>query len=90
MSPIEKIELALKMARLRKAEYPTLDILPSIIAQLEYMLSVFRGESDKSRMKDIILGLYAVREFEESDPEFANALHGANAIADKMARGLKI
>jgi hypothetical protein len=90
MSPIEKVEFALRLAKDRQARFPNFDIISSIIAQLEYMLHALKGETDKSRMKDIILGLYAVREFEESDPEFANALHAANALADKMARGLKI
>jgi len=75
----------------RKNEFPTFDILQSIVAQLQYMASVLSGNnSDKSRMKEIIVGLYAIREFEESDPEFADALMQAQDIAEKIASGLKL
>jgi Tsi6 len=47
-------------------------------------------EKDKSRMKDIIVGHYAVREFEDSDPELAAILIAVQSIASKMSKDLKI
>jgi hypothetical protein len=41
-------------------------------------------------MKDIIVGHYAARELEGSDPEFAELLFAVQAYASRMARGLKI
>jgi hypothetical protein len=82
---------ALVLARERYSAAPTFEIFASIVAQLEYMARVLSGnEQDKSRMKTIMLGHYAVREFEESDPEFANALIQVQTIASKMAKGLKV
>ena len=52
---------------------------------------MLRGnEKDRSRLKNIIVGHFAVREFEESDPELAEALNAAQAIAFKAAKGLKV
>lgn len=91
MTPIEYVNNALLLARERYNAAPAFEIFASIIAQLEYMERVLSGvEKDKSRMKKIILGHYAVREFEESDPEFAKALIQVQAIASKMAKGLKV
>jgi len=55
------------------------------------LLSVLRGnEKDRSRLKNIIVGHFAVREFEESDPDLAEALNAAQAIAFKAAKGLNL
>jgi hypothetical protein len=34
--------------------------------------------------------VYAAKEFEDSDPEFAQALHPAFWVATQMAKGLKV
>ncbi len=90
MTAIEIVNNALSLAQARLHAAPTVEIFSSIVAQLEYMIRVLGGGEDKSRMKDIIVGHYAVREFEESDPEFADALNQAQTIASKMAKGLKV
>jgi hypothetical protein len=55
------------------------------------MTKVLSGEdSDRSKMKNIIVGHYAARELEGSDPDLAEALYSVQAIASKMARGLKV
>ncbi|WP_143133532.1 immunity protein Tsi6 family protein [Pseudoduganella namucuonensis] len=91
MAAIEEIENALTLARVRLDEAPDFELFVSTVAQLEYLLSVVKGdERDRSRLKDIIVGHFAVREFEENDPEFAQALNAAQFIASKAARGLKV
>ena len=85
------IAKALGLARERLKAAPTFDIYQSIILQLEYLEALLNGtETDRSKLKKIIVGHYGVREFEESDPEFADALTDAQAIASKMAKGLKV
>jgi len=85
------IARALDLARQRLKDAPTFDIYQSIVSQLEYLESLQNGtETDRSKLKKIIVGHYGVREFEESDPEFADALTDAQAIASKMAKGLKV
>jgi len=91
MTALKTVERALALARVRLGEAPDFEIFTSTVVQLEYLLSVLRGdEMDHSRLKDIIVGHFAVREFEESDPDLAEALCAAQAIAFKAARGLKV
>ena len=88
---IETVENALALARARLSTAPTFEIFASTVTQLEYLLSVLQGdEPDRSRLKTIIVGHFAVREFEESDPELAELLIAAQGIASKMAKGLKV
>jgi Tsi6 len=47
-------------------------------------------EKDKNRLKEINLGLYGVREFEESDPELSRILKELQYIVDEMRKGRKI
>lgn len=91
MSPIETVNSALAIARQRLNEAPNMEMFASIVRQLEYVARVLNGEdSDRSKMKDIIVGHYAARELEGSDPKLAEALYGVQVIASKMAKGLKI
>lgn len=91
MTVIEEIKNALTLAKVRLGGAPGFELFISTVAQLEYLLSVMTGEEkDRSRLKDIIVGHFAVREFEESDPEFAQALKAAQFIASKAAKGLKV
>ena len=91
MTAIETVEKALVLAKIRLRAAPRFEIFSSAVAQLEYLLSVLRGnEKDRSRLKNIIVGHFAVRECEESDPDLAEALNAAQAIAFKAAKGLKV
>jgi predicted nucleic acid-binding protein len=91
VTPIEVIDQALAVARSRLSSAPGFEVFISTVAQLEYLAAVLRGdENDRSRLKSINVGHFAVREFEESDPELADALFAAQAIASKMAKGLKV
>ncbi len=70
---------------------PSFGVYQSIHAQLNYLLGVLTGtELDRSRLKQINFGVYAAKEFEDSDPEFAQALHPAFWVATQMAKGLKV
>ena len=85
------IDKALDLARNRLKSAPDFDVYQSIVSQLEYLEALLNGaETDKSKLKNIIVGHYGVREFEESDPEFSDALTGAQEIASKMSKGLKV
>lgn len=90
MTSEQVVEEALTIARNRLNTAPQFNIFSSIVSQLEYLQAVLDGnEHDRSKLKNIIVGHYAVREFEENDPELAAALKAAQAIAFKMAKGLK-
>lgn len=83
---------ALSLARIRLNEIPSFSIYISCVAQLEYLLSMLNGEIpvDRSKLRTIMIGHYGLREFEETDPEFATALKDAQLIASRMADGLKV
>lgn len=91
MNAVEKIAVALRMAKTRLAEAPSFPLFQSIVNQLEYLADVLDGrETDRSKLKDIIVGRYGVMEFETDDPEFADALAAAQVIASEMTRGRKV
>jgi hypothetical protein len=91
MDALATINVAMKLAKNRLAEVPSFAAYSSIVAQLEYLAAVLNGtEKDRSKLKDVMVGHYGAREFEESDPELACALKDAQFIASKMAKGLKV
>lgn len=91
MTATETIESALLLAKERLTEAPSFELFKSIVAQLEYLLAVLRGdEKDRSRLKQVIVGHFAVREFSESDPEFAKVLTASQFIAANVSKGLKV
>ncbi|TWB25597.1 hypothetical protein FBZ91_1522 [Nitrospirillum viridazoti] len=85
---IQVSERALALAEARLAAAPEFSTYASLVAQLRYVLMALKG-GERARLKEIIVGHYAVREFAESDPELAEALMAAQAIATRMGRGLK-
>ncbi|ABC30501.1 conserved hypothetical protein [Hahella chejuensis KCTC 2396] len=61
---------------------PDFEIYHSIARQLNYLLAIVDGkEKDESKLDKIILGHFAVREFEESDPELSQILKKCQNIA---------
>ncbi|WP_410174549.1 immunity protein Tsi6 family protein [Pandoraea sputorum] len=70
---------------------PSFGIYASCVAQLEYLLAVVsqRTPMDHPKLRTIMVGHYGMREFEESDPDFSEALKNAQLIASNMADGLK-
>lgn len=83
---IGNIKKALDACKVRRAQFPDFTILQSIEQQLLYILALLEGtEINKSRLKEIILGVYAVREFMETDSDFAQLLVEANSIAKQLS-----
>ena len=70
---------------------PDYTIFQSIKQQIEYIKNIRAGtENDRSRLSSVNVGLYGVREFEESDPELAYLLKRVQYIADEMRQGRKV
>ena len=60
----------------------------SILAQLEYLIAVETGENpDRTRLKDIIIGVLAAREIEPLDMKLAEQLHGVAGEVRLMTFG---
>jgi|SRR5690554_3905583 len=67
------------------------EIMDSIQAQLEWLVSYFEGRSsERSKLFELTLGHFAVREVDERDKEFVEALKKAFYVAVKTREGLKI
>ena len=91
IDPKKTISEAEKIVRNRILSAPAHTIFQSIEAQLDYIKGLREGkEKDKNRLKEINLGLYGVREFEESDPELSRILKELQFIVDEMRKGRKI
>jgi predicted transcriptional regulator len=85
------LDKAIEMTAERRRSAPSFLICQSIEAQLTYLKRLLDGqERDKARLKDIIIGVYAIREFEASDPEYAAILNQAQLIASRMTWGSEV
>ncbi|MGO2392653.1 MAG: immunity protein Tsi6 family protein [Halomonas sp.] len=67
------------------------EIMNSIKAQLEWLVSYFEGKnSERSKLFELTFGHYAAREVNEQDVEFIDALNKAFYVAVKTREGLKV
>ena len=88
MAPIETIDKALADSVKLSAKYPNFQPLESVKAQLQYLKGILDGTvEDRSRLKEIIIGIYAAKEFEDRDMDFANTLYDVEMIVDQLKSG---
>jgi len=88
MTAIDTVKKAKKLAEERFKAAPSFEIFDSVLKQLIYLLNVLeKKENDKTKLKKIIVGHYAVHEFEESDPEFSRCLKECQNIAISLSKG---
>lgn len=81
----ELLNQAISIVNKRLSILPDFEIYQSSLKQLEYILSIVQGvEKDKSLLDKIIIGHFAVREFEETDPELSKILKKCQSIALKL------
>ncbi len=52
--------------------------------QLEYCMAAILKQNDREKLSDIMFYQYAVHEFENSDPKYAELLHKAAGVVDLM------
>ncbi|MFH4355126.1 MAG: immunity protein Tsi6 family protein [Neisseriaceae bacterium] len=82
------VEKALRLAEKRYVEHIGTSLEPmydSIHNQLIYLHRVVTGEEkDIYRIDTFTMGIYAIREFEDSDPLFADRIHSASYIAHQI------
>lgn len=98
LTALDYVEKALRLAVKRYKSIksnPAAGVLEpmynSIVAQLEYLRDVVNGtQKDKSKLRDLTFGIYAVKEFETSDEIFFERLIDAFYIAAQIRKGLKI
>lgn len=73
---------------LERRQASGLDIYASIEAQFRFLQAALQsGERPaEEKIDSLTLGVYAAREFETSDPEFANVLFAVNYLANRRWR----
>lgn len=70
--------------------FPNFQLLISIRNQLIYLIRLMDGtETDRTVLSTIIIGLYAVREFEESDPTYASLLQKCQYEVEVLRTGVR-
>ena len=76
----------LRMARERAQASPGFAVYLSVQRQIEYLQeAVALGQSpDPEKIDSLTLGVYAAREFEASDPDFADVLFRIHYLAARM------
>jgi hypothetical protein len=74
------LKQALLQCQEMQEERPDVDVLGSIIAQLNYLRDLVEGKSsDRSRLDEIVIGVQAVRELESVNLELARLLYKIDA-----------
>lgn len=69
--------------------YPADSIWQPIVStrnQLNYLLEAVEHKNDRSRLDEIILGIYAVREFEQAHDDFANVIYEVCEILNQLKK----
>lgn len=95
---LDYVEKALALAKKRYAEVknlnpnsPLLQMYDSIVQQLLFLRDLIEGkEKDKTKLWKITFGMYAAKEFDNSDELFFERLSDAWFIVDQIRRGLKV
>lgn len=69
-----------------RARYPNNAALASVAIQIEYMIGLEQGtHSDRSRLKDITIGVLTAREIEPLDNATAETFYQIASVAKEMA-----
>jgi len=88
---INWIDVAITLTVKRINTTNDVDLYNMILCQLEYILSCLNDNgSSRGRLSDINIGQLAVREFEQNDEEYCDALKKSYFIVHYMMGGLKV
>ena len=81
------VEEAIKKSYENFSEDTKWQPLISTRTQLNYILDALCNQNDRSKLKDIIIGVIAVREFETNYEDFSNMIYKVVEIVDLMKKG---
>lgn len=85
MDRLALFEAARTKAETLHVNYPEVKTVESIIRQIDYLIGLATGVlDDRSRLKEIVLGVQAAREIEPLDPTLAEMLYAVNEQAQQM------
>ncbi|MCF6344888.1 MAG: immunity protein Tsi6 family protein [Thiomicrorhabdus sp.] len=81
------VEEAIKKSYQDFSEDTTWQPVISTRTQLNYILDALYNRNDRSKLKDIIIGIIAVREFEANYEDFSNMIYKVVEIVDLIKKG---
>lgn len=85
MNKKEIVEHALRECESLIKQHPDCSPLEYVAVQLRYLKDLLAGiHADKSRLKDINVGLVAVRELSTRFPDFTEELFGVAKVVEDM------
>lgn len=85
MSLLALFEAALARTKELHLKYPEVETISSIARQIEYLIDLDTGVvTDRSRLREIVLGLQAAREIEPLDADLAEMLYTVSEQSKKM------
>jgi hypothetical protein len=85
MNRAELFDKAKRESEALSKEFPELPTIRSIMHQIDYLTQLTKGTTnDRSRLKEIVIGIQAAREIEPLNLELAELLYEVDAEARKM------
>lgn len=82
---LELLETGKRKCDLLRARYPNNAALASVAKQIEYLTGLEQGtHSDRSRLKDITIGVLTAREIEPLDDDAAETFYQIAGISKEM------
>ncbi|MED5700555.1 immunity protein Tsi6 family protein [Enterobacter ludwigii] len=98
ITALDYVEKTLSLSQKRYAEVrksnpqsPLLQMYDSTVQQLLFLRDLIEGkEKDKAKLWKMTFGMYAAKEFDNSDELFFERLSDAWFIVDQIRRGLKV
>jgi hypothetical protein len=87
VSELQVLRTVLAKCKRKLQQTPDFQPLLSIEKQIQYLIDVAETRTqDRSRLKDIIVDVYAAREFEDRDITFANLLYQVEDVVDMLKK----
>jgi hypothetical protein len=88
MNPTKIIARAKERCEAQLLNQPSFFPLQSVLEQIAYIETILHDESaDRSKLKSLNIGVFAAREFEVRDIEFAEMLYEVEDVLDLMITG---
>lgn len=85
MNRTQLLEQGRKLCDALLAQYPSLQAILSISRQIDYLMGLDSGAiSDRSRLKEITIGVLTAREIEPLDDEASEVFYKISSEASRM------
>ena len=86
LKAIETVEKAIQMSEELFSRNSDWEPIVSTRIQLKYILEALKNEGERTRLTDLTIGIFAVREFESNYEKFANLIYEVVEITTLMKK----